>query len=31
MIRKDAYFKWDEERKYSFKNVKTAISQAPVL
>ena len=31
MIRKDAYFKWYEERKYSFKNVKTSISQAPVL
>jgi hypothetical protein len=31
MIRKDAYFKWDDERKNSFNNIKTAISQAPVL
>jgi hypothetical protein len=31
MIHKDAYFKWDEERKYSFNNIKTSISQAPVL
>jgi hypothetical protein len=31
MIRKDAKFKWDEERKGAFNNIKTAISQAPVL
>ena len=31
MIHKDAYCKWDEERKYSFNNIKTSISQAPVL
>jgi hypothetical protein len=31
MIRKDAEFKWDEERRGYFNNIKTAISQAPVL
>jgi hypothetical protein len=31
MICKDAEFKWDEERKGDFNNIKTAISQAPVL
>jgi len=31
MIRKDAYFKWDDKRKYSFNNINNAISQAPVL
>jgi hypothetical protein len=30
-IRKDIKFKWDEERKGSFNNIKNAISQAPVL
>ena len=28
---KDAYFKWDEEKKGAFNNIKTSISQAPVL
>jgi hypothetical protein len=31
MIRKDVKFKWDDERKDAFSNIKTAISQAPVL
>jgi hypothetical protein len=31
MIRKDAEFKWDYEQKYSFNNIKAAISRAPVL
>jgi hypothetical protein len=31
MIHKDVDFNWDDERKYAFKNIKTAISQAPVL
>jgi hypothetical protein len=31
MICKDAEFKWDEERKGSFNNIKNAISQAPML
>jgi hypothetical protein len=31
MIRKDVEFKWDDERKSAFNNIKTAISQAPVL
>jgi hypothetical protein len=31
MIRKDVDFKWDDERKDAFNNIKTAISQAPVL
>jgi hypothetical protein len=31
MICKDVEFKWDDERKMAFKNIKTAISQAPVL
>jgi hypothetical protein len=31
MIRKDVEFKWDEERKSAFRNIKIAISQAPVL
>jgi hypothetical protein len=31
MICKDAYFKWDEKWKDAFNNIKTAISQAPVL
>ena len=31
MIRKDDEFKWDDERKDSFNNIKTAISQGPVL
>jgi hypothetical protein len=31
MIRKDAKFKWDDERKDAFNNIKAAISQAPVL
>jgi hypothetical protein len=30
MIRKDAEFKWDEERKWSFNNIKTRISRAPI-
>jgi hypothetical protein len=31
MILKYAKFKWDEERRGDFNNIKTAISQAPVL
>ena len=31
MIHKNEEFKCDEERKWSFNNIKTAISQAPVL
>jgi hypothetical protein len=31
MISKDVDFKWDDERKYAFNNIKAAISQAPVL
>jgi hypothetical protein len=31
MIRKDVEFKWDDERKYAFNNIKAAISRAPVL
>ena len=31
IILKDAEFKWDEERRGSFTNIKTTISQAPVL
>jgi hypothetical protein len=31
MICKDVEFKWDDELKISFNNIKTAISQAPVL
>jgi hypothetical protein len=31
MICKDAKFKWDEERKIDFNNIKTTISQAPIL
>jgi hypothetical protein len=31
MIRKDVDFKWDDEQKKDFNNIKTAISQAPVL
>jgi hypothetical protein len=31
MIHKDVEFKWDDERKHAFSNIKTAISQAPVL
>jgi hypothetical protein len=31
MIHKDDVFKWDDERKNSFSNIKTAISQAPML
>jgi hypothetical protein len=31
MICKDANFKWDDERKDAFNNIKTAISQALVL
>ena len=31
MIRKDVKFKWDDERESAFSNIKTAISQAPVL
>jgi hypothetical protein len=31
MIHKDEEFKWDDERKYSFNNIKTAISQTPML
>ena len=31
MIRKNAKFKWDDEWKYAFGNIKTAISRAPVL
>jgi hypothetical protein len=31
MIHKDVEFKWDDERKKAFNNIKTAIFQAPVL
>ena len=31
MIRKNAEFKWDDEWKKAFNNIKTTISQAPVL
>jgi hypothetical protein len=31
MIRKDVEFKWDDERKYAFNNIKVAISQALVM
>jgi hypothetical protein len=31
MIRKDAKFKWDDERKDTFNNIKAAISRALVL
>jgi hypothetical protein len=31
MTHKDVEFKWDDERKSSFSNIKTAISQAPML
>jgi hypothetical protein len=31
MIHKDAEFKWDDERKDAFNNIKAAISWAPVL
>jgi hypothetical protein len=31
MIHKDVEFKWTDEGKESFKNIKTSISQAPVL
>jgi hypothetical protein len=31
MIRKDVEFKWDDERKKDFSNIKTTISQSPVL
>jgi hypothetical protein len=31
MIHKDVEFKWDDERKSSFINIKTAISQDPLL
>jgi hypothetical protein len=31
MIHKDAKFKWDDERKDAFNNIKAAISRAPVL
>jgi hypothetical protein len=31
MIRKDVEFKWDDEQKKAFNNIKTVISQAPVL
>jgi hypothetical protein len=31
MIRKDVDFKWDDEQKKDFNNIKTAISQSPVL
>jgi hypothetical protein len=31
MIRKDVEFKWDDERKNDFNDIKSAISQAPVL
>jgi hypothetical protein len=31
MIHKDFEFKWDDEQKISFSNIKTAISQALVL
>ena len=31
MIRKDVEFKWDDERKNTFNDIKAAISWAPVL
>jgi hypothetical protein len=31
MIRKDVEFKWDDERKDAFSNIKTAISRVPML
>jgi len=31
MIHKDVEFKWDEEIRGYFNNIKTTISQAPVL
>jgi hypothetical protein len=31
MIHKDAKFRWDDERKGAFNNIKAAISRAPVL
>jgi len=31
MIHKDVDFKWDDERKYAFNNIKYSITQAPVL
>jgi predicted metallo-beta-lactamase superfamily hydrolase len=31
MIHKDVKFKWDDERKYAFNNIKVAISRALVL
>ena len=31
MIHKDDEFKWDDEQKISFNNIKAAISQAPML
>jgi hypothetical protein len=31
MVRKDADFKWDDERKKAFSNIKTAISQSLLL
>jgi hypothetical protein len=31
MIRKDVEFKWDDERKSYFNNIKNAISQASML
>jgi hypothetical protein len=31
MIRKDVEFKWDDEQKDAFSNIKTTISQAPML
>jgi hypothetical protein len=31
MIRKDIKFKWDDEQKYAFNNIKVAIYQAPML
>jgi hypothetical protein len=31
IIHKDVEFKWDDERKSSFRNIKTAISQARAL
>jgi hypothetical protein len=31
MIRKDVEFKWDDERKNTFNDIKAAISQAPML
>jgi hypothetical protein len=31
MICKDVEFKWDDEQKSAFSNIKATISQAPVL